>query len=114
MTTLPPSWYAFRPTVPSGGFPALLALVGSPDAVVDRIADQVRQRIGNLLDHLPVQLGILAGNLDGDLLAQSPPAKSRTTRGKRRKTLAKGTMRTDITAPAGRGYTDPSSSRPPA
>ena len=60
MTMRPPACSADSRMVPSAGLPARDALVRRLDAVVDRVADHVRQRIGELLDHGLVDLGRLA------------------------------------------------------
>src|SRR5262249_30454534 len=41
------------------GLPARLAIIGRLQAVVDRVADHVDQRVGELVDHPLVQLGLL-------------------------------------------------------
>ena len=44
---------------------------GSLDAVIDAVAHQVHQRIADLLQHGLVELGLLAGDLQPDLLAEA-------------------------------------------
>ena len=66
------------------------------DAVVDAVAHQVHQRIADLLQHGLVELGLLAGELQLDLLAEAL-ARSRTMRGKRLNTKLIGNMRTRMT-----------------
>src|SRR6185312_11526885 len=43
----------------------------SLDAVIDAVADQVHQRIADLLEHGLVELGLLARELELDLLAEA-------------------------------------------
>src|SRR6266542_911974 len=56
--------------------PAGLGLAGAPahlgslDAVVHRVPHQVEERVADLLDDALVELGLLAGRLEHDLLAQ--------------------------------------------
>ena len=72
------------------------AHVGHFDAVVDAVAHQVHQRIADLLQHRLVELGLLAGHLQVDLLAEAL-LRSRTMRGKRLNTKLMGSMRTRMT-----------------
>jgi hypothetical protein len=44
--------------------------LGRLDAVVDGVADQVEQGVGDLLQHPPVELGLLAAQLQLDRLAE--------------------------------------------
>ena len=55
----------------SGGLAGSDALFGHFHAVVDRVADQVDQRVGDLLDDALVDLGRLAAGLEHDLLAEA-------------------------------------------
>ena len=48
------------------------AHLGRLDAVRDRVAHQVEQRLGHALDHRLVDLGLLAGGDEADLLALAP------------------------------------------
>ena len=52
------------------GFAALSADIRRFDPVVDRVPDKVHQRVGQVLDHELVELGLLAGKLQIDLLAR--------------------------------------------
>ena len=47
-------------------------LVGRLDAVVDGVADQVQQRVAELLEHAAVELGVLAPHLPAHVLARRP------------------------------------------
>ena len=47
-----------------------LALAGRLQPVVDRVADHVDQGVGELVDHPLVELGLLAADLEGHLLAR--------------------------------------------
>jgi hypothetical protein len=67
------------------------------DAVVDRVAHQVGQRIDDAFDQALVQFRRGAVGDEVDLLAQLA-ARSRTMRGKRENTKSIGIMRIDITA----------------
>src|SRR5262249_60421044 len=49
-----------------GRFAEPLALVGRLDAVVDRVPDHVEERVGDDVDHVPVDLGVLALGLELD------------------------------------------------
>jgi hypothetical protein len=70
MTMWSPSWRASRRTSDFSGLPAA-PLQRRFDAVVDGIADQVDDRIGQVLDHRLVDLGIFAGQHQLDILAQA-------------------------------------------
>ena len=67
MLTWPPSWKARSVKVPSAGFPCRDADFGRFDAVVDRIADDVGQRILDRLEDRLVQLGVAALQLEPNL-----------------------------------------------
>ena len=71
MMTLPPSWNACKSSRPSAGLPRRQPLVGRLHAVVDRIAQQMGQRVADGLDDRLVQLGLLPFQLDAGLLAAS-------------------------------------------
>ena len=66
------------------------------DAVVDRVADDVGQRIAEPLDDRTVDLGRFAGHLEPDLLDVLVES-SRTSRGMRWNTAPTGWARIDIT-----------------
>ena len=68
------------------------ALVGPLEPVIDRVPDEVRQRVDELLDHALVDLGPLALDLEPTV-----SAVSRTRRGKRRNTVESGTIRIAMT-----------------
>ena len=46
------------------------ALLGAFDAVIDRVADDMGERIADHLDHLAIQLDVAAVGLEADLLAE--------------------------------------------
>ena len=52
------------------GFAEALANLGGLDAMIHRVADQVNQRLGDLLDDFLVELGLAAANLELDFLAE--------------------------------------------
>src|SRR6185295_15446890 len=54
-----------------GGFAAPDAHVRLLDAVVDAVADEVHERIADLLEHRLVELGLLARHDELDLLAET-------------------------------------------
>ena len=60
---------------PSRGLPARARSLGRLDAVIDRVAHHVHQRIEELLDDQLVELGLGAGDHEPDLLAE-PRARS--------------------------------------
>ena len=62
MTTWLPFWKALSAIVPTGGLPTRSALVARLDAVIDRVADHVHERVGQLLDDELVDLGLGAGD----------------------------------------------------
>ncbi len=47
-------------------------LLGGLDAVVDGVADEMQQRVRELAQHAPVELGVAPPDLPRDLLAQGP------------------------------------------
>ena len=49
------------------------AILGRLDAVIDRIANDVRERIAQPLDDRAVDLGIFPGNFEADSFFQSSP-----------------------------------------
>ena len=63
-----PWFHAVTEIVPDSGLPSCQAFRRGFDAVVDGVAEDVYERVRNLLDHRPVQLGFLAG---GDKLRPS-------------------------------------------
>jgi hypothetical protein len=66
---LPESWNAFRR---AGRLALRDTYVRHLDAVVHRVADEVHERVGDLLDDRLVQLGVGARDLEIDLLAEFP------------------------------------------
>ena len=60
MTTSPPACSAEISSVPTAALPAAVALLGRLEAVVERVADQVHERVAEGLDHRAVELGVLA------------------------------------------------------
>ena len=68
---------AARRTLPCAGLPAAIAHFRLLEAVVDRVADHVGQRIGEPLDHRPVDFGRFALGMQTHLLADAS-ATSRT------------------------------------
>ena len=70
MTMLPPWWEALRRRRrPAAGLPARGAPSARLDAVVDAVADHVHQRVVDVLDHLAIELGLLALQHQLDRLA---------------------------------------------
>ena len=67
ITTLFPRCDAWSETVPDRGFARRLSTIGRFEAVIDRVADHVDQRVGQLVDHPLVELGLLAFDLERDL-----------------------------------------------
>ena len=96
ITTLPPAWRAEISSTPVASLPAGAALLGRLDAVVERVADEVDERVAERLDHGAVELGLLAREPRSTCLP-SFEERSRTSRGKRRKTASTGIIRTCIT-----------------
>ena len=70
MTMWLPRCSARSSIVPWAGLPARCAHLGQLDAVVEGVAHQVQQRVGEVLDHELVQLGLLAVHPQVDLLAE--------------------------------------------
>ena len=70
MMMLPPSWKALSSSVPVSLLPAARRTSGSLHAVVERVAHEMHQRIADLLEHGLVELGVLAAQLQLDLLAE--------------------------------------------
>ena len=70
MTMRPPRCSAESRIVPSSFLPAARAVRRRFDAVVDRVADDVRQRIAQPLDDRPVDLGGLADHFEPDFLGR--------------------------------------------
>src|SRR5260370_28961370 len=52
-----------------GAFSGFAARSGRLGAMVDRVADHMHQRVGQLFDHIAVELGVFATQLEADLLA---------------------------------------------
>ena len=71
MMTSEPSCIACRRIVPCGGLPAASRSAGV-DAVIDGVADQVKQRVGELMQHAAVHFGVGAASLPADVLALRP------------------------------------------
>ncbi len=67
------------------------------DAVIDGVADDVRQRILDGLDDRLVELGLLAEHLDAGRPCRHAVARSRTTRGNLLQMLSIGCMRVFMT-----------------
>ena len=76
-----PRGRARRVSTPSAGLPAARAGLGRLDAVVDRVADEVGQRVLDRLEQGLVELGLVALHLEADLTCRSCSPRSRTTRG---------------------------------
>ena len=72
ITIAPPAAAARRSIRPRGGFPAATRSAGGFQPVADGVADQVQERVGQPLDHELVDLGVLAGQVQVDLLAGLP------------------------------------------
>ena len=70
MTTLPPAWRAEISSVPVGRLAGGGALLGRLEAVVERVADEVDERVAERVDDGAVELGVLADELELDLLAE--------------------------------------------
>ena len=70
MTTLPPACSAEISSVPVGRLARGLALLGAFEAVVERVADEVHERVAERVDDGAVELGVLADELQLDLLAE--------------------------------------------
>src|SRR5207248_3004547 len=69
-----------QPNAPAPLLAQRLALLGRLDAVIDRVAQQVHQRVRQLLDDQLVELDISARDLEVDLLAalaQEPAHQAR-------------------------------------
>ena len=69
-STLLRSRLAERRIRPSAGLPAARAPFGRLDPVVDRVPDQVHQRIADLVEHRAIELDLLAFDVEPDPLAQ--------------------------------------------
>ena len=80
----------------SAGFPPSLAFGRRFEAVIDRIADQVHQRIGDLLDDALVELGLAARIVSSTSLSNDR-ARSRTARGNASNTVAIGSIVSSMT-----------------
>ena len=74
------------------GFARRLALVGRLDAVIDRVAQHVHQRVADALQHLLVQLGLAPWTTRSISLPRSR-ARSRMARGKVSNTVETGSIR---------------------
>ena len=61
---------AVRRTVLRAGLPAAMRSLGRLDAVIDRVAHEVDERIGEIVDHRAVELGVLAFEDELDFLAE--------------------------------------------
>ena len=70
MTTLPPAWRAEISSVAGLGLAGREALVRRLEAVVERVADEVHERVAERVDDGAVELGVLAGEHQLDLLAE--------------------------------------------
>ena len=70
MTTLPPAWRAEISSVPVAGLPAATRSAGRLEAVVERVADEVHERVAERVDDGAVELGVLADELELDLLVE--------------------------------------------
>ena len=70
MITLPPAWRAEISSVPVAGLPAATRSSGAFEAVVERVAHEVHERVAERVDHGAVELGVLADELQLDLLAE--------------------------------------------
>ena len=67
------------------------------DAVIDRVAQQVQQRVADLVEHRAIELDLLALDVEPDPLAESR-ARSRTSRGNRSNTSPTGVIRAAMTS----------------
>ena len=97
MTTLPPAWRAEISSVPVAGLPAATRSAGRLEAVVERVAHEVHERVAERVDHGAVELGVLADELAGRPACRAWSSRSRTSRGKRRNTASTGIIRTCMT-----------------
>ena len=70
ITMLPDSWQAASVSRALRRLAGGQALLGRLQAVVQRVAHQVHQRVGDALDHRLVQLGVAADDLQRDVLAE--------------------------------------------
>ena len=70
MTMLEPAWRAEISTVPVAGLPAATRSVGGLHAVVERVAHEVDDRVAEGVDDGAIELGVLAGEDELDLLAE--------------------------------------------
>ena len=69
MITLPPACWAEIVERAGGRLAGRLALVGRLEAVVERVAHEVHERVAERVDDGAVELGVLAHELEVDLLA---------------------------------------------
>ncbi len=68
-TTVPPADFADTVTVARGGFPRGDPLFRRLAAVVDRVDEQVLERVGDAVQNLLVELDILTDEVQADVLA---------------------------------------------
>ena len=80
----------------TAGLPAAARCGARLDAVVDAVADHVHQRIGDVLDHLAIELGVLAGQHQRRSACRTAALKSRTSRAIFWNVCRIGTMRIAI------------------
>ena len=85
-------------SVPSGFLPAASRASGGFDAVIERVAHRMRQRVLDGLEQALVQLRLLALHLQPHAACPSCCERSRTMRGIFEKTFETGCMRAFITA----------------
>ena len=72
MMTSDPNCMACSRIVALARLAGRLAFVGRLDAVIDRVADEVEERVGQAVEHTAVELGIAAPDLPVDHLAEGP------------------------------------------
>ena len=71
MITLPPAWWAEISSTPVVGLAARRSRSsGRLEAVVDRVAHEVHERVAERVDHRAVELGVGADERELDLLAE--------------------------------------------
>ena len=87
---------------PAAGFPARRALVGRLDAVIDRVAQQVHDRIADLVEHRAIELDLLAFDRRTPPACRASAPRRARARGKRSNTCHTGTMRLAMISSADR------------
>ena len=65
-----PAWRAETGAAGLAGLPAVDPILGRLEAMVDRVADDMGQRIADHLEHLAIELDVAAVHFEPDLLAE--------------------------------------------